>query len=75
MERVSKALDTSKYVVSVFLEIKKDHNTLLEKLKQYGMNGNIYSWFDRYLSNRKQYVEYNHFKSNTKTITHGVPQS
>ena len=34
----------------------------------------FHSWFESYLSNRKQYVECNNFKSDTKTITHGVPQ-
>ena len=38
VERVSKALDTGKYVVGVFLDLKKafdtvDHNILLTKLK------------------------------------------
>ena len=71
--------DTGKYVVGVFLNLKKafdtvDHNILLAKLKQYGIRGNTHSWFENYLSYRKQYVEYNNFKSDTKTITHGVPQ-
>ena len=79
VERVSKALDTGKYVVGVFLDLKKafdtvDHNILLSKLKLYGIRGSTHSWFKSYLSNRKQYVEYNNFKSDTKTITHGVPQ-
>ena len=79
VERVSKALDTGKYVVGVFLDIKKsfdtvDHTILLAKLKQYGIRGNTHSWFESYLSNRKQYVEYNNYKSDTKTITHDVPQ-
>ena len=43
-------------------------------MKQYGIRGNIHRWAESYLSNRKQYIEYNHFKSDTKTITHGVPQ-
>ena len=51
-----------------------DHNILLAKLKQYGIRGNTHSWFESYLTNRKQYVEYNNFKSDTKTIIHGVPQ-
>ena len=79
VERVSKALDTGKYVVGVFLDLKKafdtvDHNIPLSKLKLYGIRGSTHSWFKSYLSNRKQYVEYNNFKSDTKTITHGVPQ-
>ena len=63
----------------MFLDLKKafdtvDHNILLAKLKHYGIRGNTHGWFERYLSNRKQYVEYNNFQSDTKTITHGVPQ-
>ena len=47
MERVSKALDTGKYVVGVFFYLKKafdtvDHNILLAKLKQYGIRGNTH---------------------------------
>ena len=66
-------------MVGVFLDLKKafdtvDHNILLSKLKLYGIRGSTHSWFKSYLSNRKQYVEYNNFKSDTKTITHGVPQ-
>ena len=79
VERVSKALDTGKYVVGVFFYLKKafdtvDHKILLAKSKQYGIRGNTHRWFESYLSNRKQYVEYNNYKSDTKTITHGVPQ-
>ena len=78
VERVSKPLDTGKYGCCI-LDIEKafdtvDHNILLEKLKQYGIRGNTHSWFESYLSNRKQYVEYSNFKSDTKTRTHGVPQ-
>ena len=51
-----------------------NNNILLAKLKQHGIRGNTHRWFESYLSNRKQYVEYNNFKSDTKTITHGVPQ-
>ena len=51
-----------------------DHKILLAKLKQYSIKNNTHRWFENYLSNRKQYVEYNHFKSDTKTITHDVPQ-
>ena len=79
VERVSKALDTGKYVVGVFLDLKKafdtvEHKIILAKLKQYGIRGNTHRLFGSYLSNRKQYVEYNNFKSDTKMITHGVPQ-
>ena len=79
VERVSRALDTGKYVVGIFLDLKKafdtvDHTILLRKLKYYGIRDNIYSWFESYLKDRSQYVEYNNTKSETKYITHGVPQ-
>ena len=79
VEKVSKALDTGKYVVAIFLDLKKafdtvDHIILLEKLECYGIRGNIHSWFKSYLNNRSQYVEYNNAKSEIKHITHRVPQ-
>ena len=70
VERVSKALDMGKYVVGVFF----DHTILLRKLEQYGIRGKTLRWFESYLSNRTQYVEYNNSRSDTKIITHGVPQ-
>ena len=79
VERVSKALDTGKYVVGVFLDLKKafdtvDHGILLEKLYLYGIRGNIYSWFESYLTNRSQFVEYNNVKSKTENITTEYPK-
>ena len=46
--RVSQALDMGKYVVGVFLDLKKafdtvDHSILLNKLYLNGMRGNIYT--------------------------------
>ena len=71
VEKVSKALDTGKCVVGVFLDLKKafdtvDHDILLNKLDRYGIKANILSWFRSYISNRSQYVEYNNQKSETK---------
>ena len=48
-ERVSKTLDTGKYMVGVSFDLKKafdtvDHNILLAKLKQYDIRGNTHSW-------------------------------
>ena len=77
VERVSKTLDTGKYVVGVFLDLKTldtvDQGILLKKLYLYGIRGNIYSWFESYLTNRSQYGEYNNVKSKTDFITQGVP--
>ena len=46
----------------------------LTKMYLHGIRGNIYSWFESYLKNRSQYVEYNNVKSKPKIKTHEVPQ-
>ena len=66
-------------MVGVFLDLKKafdtvDHQILLDKLYAHGLRNNIYEWFKSYLANRSQYVMYNNSKSETKHVTHGVPQ-
>ena len=78
MDKVSRALDTGKFVVGLYLDIKKafdavPHSILLENVYGLGIRGNIYNWFKSYLENRKQYVIYNNCESDMGTITHGVP--
>ena len=72
-------MDTGKCVVGVFLDLKKafdtvDHSILLEKLETYGIRGRTLKWFESYLSNLLQYVDYNNCTSKKQIITHGVPQ-
>ena len=79
VERVTKALDTGKYIVGVFLDLKKafdtvDHSILLKKIEKYGIRGNMHKWFKSYLSFRVQFVEYNNCHSDNIQNTHGVPQ-
>ena len=62
VERVTKVLDTGKYIVGVFLDLKKAFNTvyhciLLNKLETYGIKGNLLNWFKSYLSFSEQFVE------------------
>ena len=76
---MSKALDKGTIVVGVFLDFKKafdtvNHTILLRKLELYGIRGNVHDWFSSYLNNRSQFVHYNDYNSETKLITHGVPQ-
>ena len=79
VDKVFRALDTGKFIVRVFLDLKKafdtvDHTILLKKLHAYGIRDNHLDWFKSYLHNRTQYVTYNNARSDIKTITHGVPQ-
>ena len=51
-----------------------DHLILLDKLFAHIIRNNIYESFKSYLANPSQDVIYNKSKSETKNITHGVPQ-
>ena len=51
-----------------------DHTVLLDKLYFYGIRGIAYIWLSNYLSNRKQFVEYDHVKSSLLRVQCGVPQ-
>ena len=61
VEKVSRAIDSGKVIVGVFLDLKKafdtvDHEILLDKLNSYGINNNLHAWFESYLHNRSQFV-------------------
>ena len=51
-----------------------DHRILLSKLKHYGVRGNLYKWFDSYLSSRTLTVDLNGVQSQPWPVTRGVPQ-
>ena len=82
VEKVAMALDTGKIVIGVYLDIKKGHlmllhillTILLKKLYALVVRGNLYNWIKSYLTNRSQFVSCNNVKSETKFVTHGVPQ-
>jgi hypothetical protein len=40
----------------------------------YGIRGNIFKWFQNYLSNRKQFTAINKFSSELLPVGCGVPQ-
>ena len=46
-----------------------DHNILLKKIEIYGISGTHLQWFQNYLSNRKQYIQFGGWhKTNYKTV-------
>ena len=51
-----------------------NHKILCEKLKFYGLRGNVNKLLQSYLSNRKQFISLNGFDSEIKEVTCGVPQ-
>ena len=78
-EHIRNLLDNTQYVCGIFVDLEKafdtvDHKVLCEKLKFYGLRGNINNLLQSYLSNRKQYVSLKGFNSEVRDITCGVPQ-
>ena len=72
-------LDTGQMVGTVFIDLKKafdtvDHDLLCKKLEHYGVLQRELSWFQSYLSSRKQYCRVGGVDSETGEVEVGVPQ-
>ena len=79
LDYVVSAFNKKQFCISLFLDLKKafdtvDKELLLNKLNHYGIEGNFNKLIDSYLSNRKQYVQIDNFKSDLKPITTGLFQ-
>ena len=79
VDRVTKCLDRTNIVVSLFIDLKKTfdtvhHRILLRKLYAYGIRGVLLKWFESYLTDRSQYVIYDGVRSEIKFVECGVPQ-
>ena len=73
------AMDNGKMIGVVLVDFKKafdlvDHQILLNELEIYGIKDDALSWFNTYLTSRKQQVSINNCKSDFRQISYGVPQ-
>ena len=71
-------MDNSKLTGAIFIDLSKafdtiSHNSILEKLPNYGITGRKWSFFADYF-NRWQHVSYKSALSTNKSIFCGVPQ-
>ena len=78
-DRIMKDLDNKRIPIAIFLDLSKafdtlDHEILLYKLKYYGVKNSALSWFQSYLSDRYQFVDYDGNTSAMLPISTGVPQ-
>ncbi len=76
---ILKKLDEGSEIHFAFLDASKAfdrvwHKGLLYKLKQSGITGNLYKWFEDYLQRREQRVVIQGESSDTMHIKAGVPQ-
>lgn len=75
----TKALSNKKSVDILFLDFAKafdkvPHKRLLHKLANYGINGPLLSWFESFLTNRRQRVVLGEHQSSWSAVKSGVPQ-
>ena len=79
LEAIEEALNRDECAIGIFCDLSKafdtlNHEVLLKKLEHYGIRGRAKSWFESYLNNRVQFVEYNNCKSSYLPIVTGIPQ-
>jgi len=72
-DTVTAAIDKGEFRMGIFIDLSKsfdtlDHAILLKKLELYGIRGLPNDLLKSYLTNRKQYVTYNSFKSRLQQI-------
>ena len=77
--KISQYLNEKKFVVGVFLDLKKafdtvSHDILLLKLEKLGILNTAHKWFTSYLSGRRQYTVINGNKSDEKPLDISVLQ-
>ena len=76
---LNELVDRIKIHIAICMDLSKafdtiDHEILITKMEHYGIKNLESQWFKSYLSDRKQYVEFNNTQSATEIITTGVPQ-
>ena len=79
MEDFSLFIEQGNNIDIIYLDFKKafdtvPHKRLLEKIKSYGILGNIYNWIEDFLSNRTQKVRVNNQYSRESPVQSGIPQ-
>ena len=70
VDRIYSQLNEKKVPIAIFMDLSKafdtiDHEILICKMEHYGITNLELQWFRSYLSNRKQYVEFNNTQSAT----------
>ena len=78
-DRIIQNLASKKWCSAIFLDLSKafdtlDHSIMLSKLSYLGIRGTALAWFESYLSNRSQFIDFKGVHSAKKYLSCGVPQ-
>ena len=78
-DSIRRNMDKGLVTGAVFLDLRKafdtvDHSRILSKLLLYGIRNEELAWCESYLFDRKQFVQYDGYASETRHIPCGVPQ-
>ena len=82
IDQICDSFNDKNCFLGIFIDLSKafdtiDHSIILKKLEHYGIKGTNLSWFQSYLSNCKQYIEYKQQNKTCNTelsnIICGVP--
>ena len=79
IDQINSSFEKNHFTLGVFIDLSKafatvDHDVLITKLENYGVNGNKLRWFQSYFKNHKEYLNFNNKVTNSSLITCGVPQ-
>ena len=78
-DKIFQDYEEGRAVDIIFLDFKKafdkvPHKKLLQKLKKYGISGDLLNWVQNWLTKRRQKVVLNGQESEYSYVTSGVPQ-
>ena len=70
VDQIYNFFEPNEYKIVVFIGLSIDHNILPKKIKIYATSDmHLLQWFRNYLSNRKQYIQFDGWqKTNYKTV-------
>ena len=79
IDQINDKFENNCFTLGIFIDLSKafdtvNHQILISKLKNYGVKRKNLSWFETYLKNCKQYLNYNNDVTNLAQIICGVSQ-
>ena len=79
INKILSEIESKNHVVGIFVDLSKafdtiDHQKLLTKLEHYGIRGICHDLLRSYLSNRKQFTNFQQTLSDECSVEYGVPQ-